>query len=91
MALKYTDGHAVHTEDCMSSWAEHRRDIMTPDTVAANHRLHMADVELLAGHESHDTVWAVAGAPGTGKELYCNTCRESLWSDIRILDPEEVI
>lgn len=42
---KYLDGHAEHTEDCMSPWAEARRVIMTPETVAANHRLHMWDVE----------------------------------------------
>ena len=30
-----------HTADCMDRWAELRRDIMTPATVAANHRLHM--------------------------------------------------
>ena len=33
----------VHTEDCMSEWAEGRRAIMTPETVEANHRLHLAD------------------------------------------------
>lgn len=43
---KYADGHTEHTDDCMCPWSETRRDIMTPQTVAANHGLHMADVEL---------------------------------------------
>lgn len=33
----------VHTADCMDGWAEARRDIMTPQTIAANHRLHMGE------------------------------------------------
>jgi hypothetical protein len=33
----------THTADCMSEWAEARRDLMTPQTIAANHRLHMSD------------------------------------------------
>ena len=34
----------AHTTDCMSEWAESRRHLMTQDTIAANHRLHMQDV-----------------------------------------------
>lgn len=41
---KYTDGHTEHTDDCMSPWGENARPIMTTETVAANHRLHMGDV-----------------------------------------------
>lgn len=37
-----TIGHQ-HTADCMDDWAERHRDIMTPATVAANHRLHMGE------------------------------------------------
>lgn len=48
---RYADGHTEHTDDCMSEWAEGRRDIMTPETVAANHRLHMGmDVERTVRH-----------------------------------------
>lgn len=46
---KHEDGHAEHTDDCMSPWAEERRGILTPQTVAVNHQLHMADVEEPAG------------------------------------------
>lgn len=40
-----TWSHEEHTDDCMSDWSEARRGGMTSDTVAANHRLHMGDVE----------------------------------------------
>jgi hypothetical protein len=36
-------GHRVHTDDCMSDWAERGRAMMTAATIAANHRLHMSD------------------------------------------------
>ena len=42
--------------------------------------------DAILGHESHDTVWAMAGAPGIGKSLYCYTCTETLYSDIRVMD-----
>lgn len=45
-AKKYADGHTEHTDDCMSPWSEARRKIMTPETIAANHQLHMSDVEV---------------------------------------------
>jgi hypothetical protein len=41
--LKYADGHTEHTDDCMSDWSEARRHSMTPQTIACNHRLHLAD------------------------------------------------
>lgn len=41
---KYADGHTEHTEDCMSPWAEERRGILTRQTLAMNHELHMADL-----------------------------------------------
>jgi hypothetical protein len=41
---RYLPGHTVHSDDCMSEWGENARGIMTPETVAANHRLHMGDV-----------------------------------------------
>jgi broad-specificity NMP kinase len=44
----------------------------------------------MEGHENHKTVWAVAGAPGTGKSLYCYDCGRDLWSNIRVLEPWEV-
>lgn len=37
--------HDVHTDDCLSEWSERSRDIMSPQTVEANHRLHMGHVE----------------------------------------------
>lgn len=40
--------HEEHTDDCMDEWGEQRRDIMTPQTVEANHRLHMGHVERIA-------------------------------------------
>ena len=44
--LKYADGHTEHTEDCMSPWGERRRDLpFTPETIAANHKLHMFDFD----------------------------------------------
>lgn len=45
---KYADGHTEHTDDCMSPWGEESRGIMTPETVVANHRLHMGDVAALS-------------------------------------------
>lgn len=33
--------HDVHTDDCLSDWAEKWRDGMTASTVVENHRLHM--------------------------------------------------
>lgn len=42
--LKYAPEHTEHGDDCMSEWAELRRYAFTPETIAANHRLHMADV-----------------------------------------------
>lgn len=42
---KYLPGHTEHTDDCMSEWAEAGRSIMTEQTIAANHVLHMADQE----------------------------------------------
>lgn len=36
-------GEDGHTADCMSEWAEARRHLMTPLTIACNHRLHLAD------------------------------------------------
>jgi hypothetical protein len=44
----------------------------------------------LEKHADHDTVYAVAGAPGRGASLYCNTCKKYIWSNIRILEPWEV-
>lgn len=35
--------HTVHTADCMSEWGENARRVMTPQTIACNHRLHLAD------------------------------------------------
>lgn len=42
--------HEEHTEDCMGddAVAAHRAIRMTPETVATNHRLHMARVERIA-------------------------------------------
>lgn len=40
---KYAPGHRKHTDDCMSEWAERSRGAMTPETIACNHRLHLAD------------------------------------------------
>lgn len=40
---KYAPGHTEHTDDCMSPWGENARGVMTPETIAANHVLHMAD------------------------------------------------
>jgi hypothetical protein len=43
--MPFTDySHTVHTDDCMSDWGERGRDLMTPLTIACNHRLHLADV-----------------------------------------------
>lgn len=36
-------GHTEHTDDCMSEWGENARHVMTPETIACNHRLHLAD------------------------------------------------
>ena len=51
----------------MSEWAESRRDLMTPQTIAANHRLHMADLKInqdLEGVEvSHDGTTTIDIAP----------------------------
>lgn len=53
--LKYRAGHQKHTSDCMSEWGERGRHFMTPQTVAVNHRLHMADVQAeLHGVEAHN-------------------------------------
>jgi KaiC/GvpD/RAD55 family RecA-like ATPase len=46
--------------------------------------------EGMIGHEQHKTFWAIAGAPGTGKSLHCETCQQVLWSNIRVLEPWEV-
>lgn len=43
LPLKYTPGHTEHTEDCMGEWGERRRHYMSPETIACNHRLHLAD------------------------------------------------
>lgn len=48
--LKYEPGHTVHGDDCMSDWSENLRRGMTPETIAANHRLHMHDVEGFCRH-----------------------------------------
>lgn len=45
--IKYEPGHSEHTDDCMSEWSEARRYTLPLDeqTIAANHMLHMWDVE----------------------------------------------
>jgi hypothetical protein len=44
--IKYEPNHTEHTDDCMSEWGEARRYTLplTPETIAANHVLHMRDV-----------------------------------------------
>lgn len=44
LPLKYQPEHTEHTDDCMSEWAESKRHYMSPETIAANHRLHVHDV-----------------------------------------------
>lgn len=41
---KYSPNHTNHSADCMSEWGENARGVMTEETIAANHRLHMGDV-----------------------------------------------
>jgi hypothetical protein len=40
---KYAPGHTEHTADCMGEWAEGRRALMSEQTIACNHRLHLSD------------------------------------------------
>jgi hypothetical protein len=60
--LKYKDGHTLHTDDCMSEWGEARRYTLplTPETIAANHALHMHDVN----HPRHGLHCQVCGFRG---------------------------
>lgn len=58
---KYSPNHTVHSPDCMSEWGENARGVMTPETVAANHRLHMGDVY---------STMVLIGSPRVGTRLH---------------------